>query len=489
LITIEVDGDSRALSLPTGSNVREAIDLARIELGPLDRSEPAATSELANGDTVLVIRVEEEFEIEEAVMPFESRTLQNESLPAGEQRLIQSGANGVQEITYRLLYENGELVSRSLVRASTITAPIEEIIMIGAQSPFNAVPIPGQLAFISAGNAWVMEISSGSRRAVVVSGDLDGRVFEISPDGDWLLFTRQSGGEQINTLWVASLREGLGREINLGVENVVHYAGWAPGGSATQVAFSTASYSPNPPGWQARNDLQFLNFTASGDVTVPRVGLPAQTDGLYSWWGSDYAWSPSGELAFARPDAIGFVDIDADELEIALPLTTFQTRSDWAWVPGIAWSPDDARLYTVEHAEQDGLEFQQQSTAFDLIAIENNDERVVEASVGMFAEPQTSPLLGDEYWLAFLRAYVPGQSDISAYQLVVTDPEANEIVASFPPEGAPGLQPQQVAWSPEADGSLYIAFVYQGNLWVLDVFSGEAEQLTGDGLVAALSWR
>jgi hypothetical protein len=485
-ISITADGATQPLSVTAGSDVSAALQAANIELGPLDRTEPELYATLTVGDSVRVIRVSEEFEVEQQPLPFESRTLKNEALTPGEQRLIQNGANGLEEITYRLLYEDGALISRTAVRSAVITAPVEEIIMIGAESPFSSVTIPGRLAFLSAGNAWVLEQNTGARRPVVTSGDLDGRVFEISPDGGWLLFSRISAdATKINELWVASLDEGNDMQIDLGVGNVVHYAGWVPG-SKTQIAFSTAEPSLNPPGWQANNDLQFINFTAGGEVTAPRVGLPPNSDSLYSWWGTTFAWSlESDQLAFSRPDAVGLANIDGDELNILLPLTTFQTSSDWAWVPGIAWSSDGQLLYTVEHAQQTGLDVQERSPLFDLVSLDTNGKKTtIAANVGMFAAPVPEP---DGGQVAFLRALTPSQSDISAYELMVVAPSGN-MISLFPPQGAAGLQPQQVAWAPSAEQGPMIAFVYQGNLWVVNILSGEARQITGDSLVSRVSW-
>jgi Tol biopolymer transport system component len=484
-ISVTADGATQQLSVAAGSDVAAVLQAANIELGPLDRTEPELYAALADEASVRVIRVSEEFEVEQEPLPFESRTLKNEAMTPGDQRLIQNGVNGLEEITYRLLYEDGELVSRTATREVVITAPVEEIIMIGAESPFSSVTIPGRLAFLSAGNAWVLEQNTGARRPVVTSGDLDGRVFEISPDGEWLLFSRLSADEtKINELWVASLDEGSDTQIDLGVGNVVHYAGWVPG-SKTQVAFSTAEPSLNPPGWQANNDLQFVNFTAGGEVTVPRVGLPPNSDSLYSWWGSAFAWSPDGDqLAFARPDAVGLADIDTDKWNVLLPLITFQTSSDWAWMPGIAWS-SDGTLSTVDHVQQTGLAVQERSPHFDLVSLDTNGKKTtIAANVGMFAAPVPEP---DGGQVAFLRALTPSQSDISAYELMVVAP-SGVMISLFPPQGAAGLQPQQVAWAPSAEQGPMVAFVYQGNLWVVNILSGEAQQLTGDGLVSRVSW-
>ncbi len=486
-ITVQVtaDGESRTVSVAAGSRVADALQAAGVTLGPLDRSEPHSLAQVQAGDEIRVVRVEEVYEIEQQELPFVSRTLQNEALAVGEQRLIQNGVNGLEEVTYRLLYEDGELVSRIAVRSQVITAPVEEIVMIGAQSPFSSLNIPGRLAFLAGGNAWLLENNTGSRQALVTTGDLDGRIFDVSPDGDWLLFSRSSEEEgQINTLWVVSLNDL--RLIELGVSNVVHYAGWIPG-SETQIAYSTVEPSQNPPGWAANNDLQFINFTPGGEVTEPRVGLPARrTDSLYSWWGTGFAWSADGEtLAFTRPDAVGRADIETDQLQTLLALTPYQTNSDWAWMPTLAWG-DDGWLYTVEHAEQSGLETQQRSQVFDLVALQPDGElRRLAQNVGMFANPAPEPGGGQ---VAYLRAFTPTQSDISSYELMVLAPDSGNSMALFPPQGAAGLQPQRLAWSPSAEAGSMLAFVYQGNLWIVNVLTGEARQLTGDGLVSAVDW-
>ncbi len=131
-ISVRVDGRTMQLSVADGSSVAEALDIAGVQLAELDRTEPPSYTTLAAGDSVRVVRVSEDFETEQNVLPFVSRTLPNEALPVGEQRLIQNGANGLQEVTYRLLYEDGELVSRTQVSTMVLTRPVEEIIMIGA---------------------------------------------------------------------------------------------------------------------------------------------------------------------------------------------------------------------------------------------------------------------------------------------------------------------------------------------------------------------
>jgi Tol biopolymer transport system component len=111
----------------------------------------------------------------------------------------------------------------------------------------------------------------------------------------------------------------------------------------------------------------------------------------------------------------------------------------------------------------------------------------------MFAFPVPGPLQNlsyeQGYNVAFLQAVRPLESDRSKYRLMMADRDGSNLRALFPPEGETGLSPQdtgEVKWSP--DGS-QIALIYEGNLWIVDVATGQGSQLTGDGQVTAVDWR
>ena len=115
----------------------------------------------------------------------------------------------------------------------------------------------------------------------------------------------------------------------------------------------------------------------------------------------------------------------------------------------------------------------------------------------MFAYPVASPEVsqvneGLAYQVAYLRATFPRQSKSSPYRLVVMDRDGSNENVLFPPAGEPGLEPQQVIWSPSpltASGAHAIALLHQGNLWLVNARTGEAWQITGDGLTRKISWR
>jgi hypothetical protein len=107
----------------------------------------------------------------------------------------------------------------------------------------------------------------------------------------------------------------------------------------------------------------------------------------------------------------------------------------------------------------------------------------------MFAYPSVSSLQSSsrerQYQVAYLQAIFPSQSETSRYRVVVIDRDGSNRRTIFPANDAPGLEPQTLAWAPDAiDGQSgdFMALIYQGNLWLVDS-ECLAYQVTGDGLV------
>lgn len=117
----------------------------------------------------------------------------------------------------------------------------------------------------------------------------------------------------------------------------------------------------------------------------------------------------------------------------------------------------------------------------------------------MFAYPLSSPLFTDsaglhDYMLAYLSAIFPAQSETSRYRLALIDRDGSNQRVIFPEDGAPGLDPHSDwgAWSPgvlKDEGAYGIAVIYQNNLWIVNIETGEARQITGDNLVTRVDWK
>lgn len=488
-LNLTVDGQTRTHSLSSTLTVREALNQLGVTLGDLDRVSSPLFTRLSEGLAVRVVRVRETFETEQAVVPFESQTVKNESLPTGETRLLQAGANGVEELTYRVVFEDGVQVSRAVVRRAFVQAPTPEIVMVGAQSTFTIVPVTGTLAYLNAGNAWAMRVNSGQRTLLTTSGDLDGRVFDLSPDGRWLLYTRavtDSESPLFNTLWAITVGQSV-RPLDLGVSNVL-YAEWSPVFTQT-LAYSTAEKTNRAPGWQANNNLWLLAWQtttppqASDFISREVVGV--SSGGLYGWWGTGYSLSPDGlSAAFARTDAIGLVDLTSGARQTLTQFVPFNTRSDWAWFPHLSWA-SGGWLFTVVHGPPLGLELPEDSPAFDVAAVSTalpGRTLILKPQAGMFA----NPVVAASGRVAYLQASQPSRSAFSRYRVWLMDRDGSNARAIFPPGDQEGVSASAtLSWDPAGQ---WLAVIYNNNLWLVDPASALSQQLTGDGLTQAVDW-
>jgi hypothetical protein len=186
------------------------------------------------------------------------------------------------------------------------------------------------------------------------------------------------------------------------------------------------------------------------------------------------------------------VDVQTGEQTPVLEFSPLQTYGDWAWVPGVAWGPDGKVLFSEIHLPPSD------SQLFDLAAISlvGGAPISIVPHVGMFSYPTPSQITdfptGEEsYQVAYLQAIFPNQSETSRYRLTVMDRDGSNRKVLYPQNGT-GLEPQRVVWSPEpmeTQTDHALAMVFQGNLFLVDVTTGETWQITGDGLTSQIDWR
>jgi len=451
-VTLTADGDTRSLTT-SAATVADALAEANIHLGNLDRVEPGEYLALHEGMVISVIRVIEQFHAEQAETAYGKQLVRSEGLPEGESRLLQAGRPGLEEIVYRIEYHDGVEVSRRVARRIVLEAAADEIVMVGSRGTVSPAPIRGTLAYISGGNGVVMRVSSANRDTVTSSGDLDGRVFSLAPDGRRLLYD------------------------------------WSPNGE--QIAYSTASPISQPPGWEANNDLWLGEWNEEGRFQSNQL-LEPSSGGIYGWWGASHAWSPDGRyLAYGQADEVGYIDVTTTRRVPLAEYSVFHTYADWVWTPIPTWSPDSLFVAAVVHGSPVGPEAAEDSQVFDLWQWEIDGwvAARLAARTGMWAFPVWSPMhqVGKESasQIAFLQATDPSKSATARYTLAVMDRDGSDFRSLFPPAGEIGLRPQPVAWSPGGD---QIALIYNSNLYLVATADGSARPLTGDGINSNPTW-
>ncbi len=482
-ITLQADGATRAITTQA-LTVQDLLREQALTLGELDVVRPPETTRLQDGMNVTITRIVQQTEVITETIPFERRTLRDANLPEGDTRLLQVGQEGVRERVYRLTFTDGALSERVLLRETVITKPVDEIQVVGSRAKVSSVTITGTLAFVSRQEAWVMRGSNNDRRRITALGDVDGRVFRLSPDGRRLLFTRAvlDQEQKMNELWLVDTTRVDATPIPLNIANVL-WADWDATGQ--RIAWTTAEVVEAAPGWRGQNDLWIGEISTQGTLRASRRLYKPEAGGGWGWWGTRYLWSPTGDrLAYSRPDEIGYVTVSNGQRVALMRFAPYRTYSSWAWNPGLDWAAGGKLLLTVYHNPAAGGD-PEESPWFDVMALDATGaySATLVQNSGMWAVPQVAP---DGTRLAFGQARFPQQSHLSAYSLCLADLDGSEVTCPFPPEDEVGLERPLWRWSPDSQSILVI---HQGRLVLWDTVQQLAVPLAEDPDVTTFDWR
>ncbi len=482
-VALHVDGE-RLLLETHAESVADVLKEADVTLDELDRVRPPETALIGNGQTITVTRVRQSEEMITHTLPFEREIVRNASLPEGESRLLQAGQEGVREQVYTLTFEDGVEVKRVLARDEVVRSPQDEVLLVGTRPRITTTSITGTLAYLEHQDVWVMRESTANPRRLTSFGDLDGRIFTLSPEGDRLLFTRAvTDPAHINALWMVPTEGAEIEPVDTELRDIL-WADWSPDGR--YLAWSTAEVVDRAPGWRGRNDLLMATVTRRGSVGYQRTLLEPEAAGGFGWWGTRYRWGPNDDqLAYARPEEVGIVDLDEQERQPLFAYPAYRTYSSWAWVPELSWSPEGAFLATVGHGPAPNPVDPEESPVFDLWVVETTGVFSAElaSEVGMWAAPQFSP---DGETLLFGRARIPYQSHLSSYTLCTVDRDGSNALCHYPPENETGIELPVWRWSPD---SASVVFIFRDDLHVLNFVELTPLPVTDEGGVTAVDWR
>ena len=140
-LTIVADG----VSLETrarGMRVADAFDATGLLLAGLDYSIPREDAPLQSGMLVRVIRVHEEIEYEQELVPHKTLTQADAGLELDHRRLLQQGQDGIRGVPQRIRYENGVEVSREVGAEQMLQEPRDHIIGLGSKIVLRSVNTP-----------------------------------------------------------------------------------------------------------------------------------------------------------------------------------------------------------------------------------------------------------------------------------------------------------------------------------------------------------
>ncbi len=154
-----------------------------------------STAEKVNLDNIIENNTKnmqkEEYIKEETTLEYITKYQQNTNLAKGKIQVVQEGREGIQEITKKRIYENGELKEEKQVSSKVTKAAVNKIVEIGAGSKTSNYKIQkGDTVYITSDRANIMlEPDENSDKITTLSKQTNLKVLEVK--NDWYKINTQ----------------------------------------------------------------------------------------------------------------------------------------------------------------------------------------------------------------------------------------------------------------------------------------------------------
>lgn len=117
-----------------GTTVKDALDGAKITLGPDDIMNVKPEDKLTDGMSIVVDRVVYKESTKNEVVEYSTVYEDTGDLNSGETQLKSEGVNGEKKVTYREKFVNGESAGKEAVSETIISEPVNEVVLSGTAS-------------------------------------------------------------------------------------------------------------------------------------------------------------------------------------------------------------------------------------------------------------------------------------------------------------------------------------------------------------------
>lgn len=133
---VVVQDGKKTLTLRTWEDtVGGLIGEKKIELGAEDRVAPSLDTPLSTNLRITITRVARTQVTEKEIIPFQTVIEKDYNQFVGAQKVVQAGKHGEKEKIYLLIREDGELVSKTLLRTTTTLTPQVQRVQQGGLNP------------------------------------------------------------------------------------------------------------------------------------------------------------------------------------------------------------------------------------------------------------------------------------------------------------------------------------------------------------------
>jgi uncharacterized protein YabE (DUF348 family)/3D (Asp-Asp-Asp) domain-containing protein len=133
-VQLTVEGQTQTV-YTLGETVEHVIKDAKVVLDEDDLITPALTAKVDASTEITVVRVDRMVSDIEETIPYQVIERKDPALLKGKEQIVQSGRSGVKVKTIEKVYENGQLVSESIIGETIRRDSMDKIVAIGTKNP------------------------------------------------------------------------------------------------------------------------------------------------------------------------------------------------------------------------------------------------------------------------------------------------------------------------------------------------------------------
>ncbi|WP_435768322.1 transglycosylase family protein [Nocardioides sp. SYSU DS0651] len=169
-LTFRLAGKKPVKREVTALTVEEALDQVGVELDRHDVVRPKPGKTVADGDRIVFTDIEvKKRDVEGEAVEAPVRRVEDDSMLEGRSEVVEEGADGRRDVTYRLTVRNGDVVRRVVVRQDVTKQPQARVVRVGTKEPAPE-PAPNyagggtvwdRLAQCESGGNWATNTGNG----------------------------------------------------------------------------------------------------------------------------------------------------------------------------------------------------------------------------------------------------------------------------------------------------------------------------------------
>jgi 3D (Asp-Asp-Asp) domain-containing protein len=141
-VTIQARGQ-QLTTRSTAETVGQALAEAGVALQGVDYSQPAEDLPLPEDGVIRVVRVREEINLKENLVPYGSKVAPDPDVELDQSRVTVAGQYGINVSRERVRYEDGQAVSRTADSEWTASQPVDQTLGYGTKVVVKTLDVPG----------------------------------------------------------------------------------------------------------------------------------------------------------------------------------------------------------------------------------------------------------------------------------------------------------------------------------------------------------